>query len=339
MTAEAPSAASRPSRMLSLADRLKQASTRPSVVTVPTTSVERNPEQPRKHFDDDSLAELAESIRAHGLIQHLIVRTRGPGRYQLVAGERRWRAAQIAGLKEVPVVVRELSDAAALAIALIENIDREGMLPTDEVTAVAKLAAETSVQDAAKALGKTPAWVSKRKRIAEAPPFVVEFVASGRSNDIEALYELAKLADEDEAGARSLIENYVRGAHLREQVKSTARANKEPQPSDGAGPVGASDFSGAEPGDLDADDGHDGALSHAKASPGGADGGRARGTDSDRDESRASPAKKPADRTLTITGAVQRRGAIVLLTLSGDEVPCVFKRPAREQLLKLLEKS
>jgi ParB/RepB/Spo0J family partition protein len=320
------------SRLTSLADRLKQAATKPAVVSVPTSSIERNPEQPRKHFDQASILELADSIRTHGIVQHLIVRPLGPGRYQLVAGERRWRAAKLADLAEIPVVVRELSDAAALAIALVENLDREDMVPSDEVTAVARLAAETSVQEAGKTLGKPAAWVSKRKRIAEAQPFVVEFVRTGQTGDIEALYELAKLADEDEAAARSLIENYAPGSHLREQIKSTARAHKD-LPGDLEPGRGAEN----EPDDVDESADEEG-FSHAKPGAAGArDPGRQppRG---EREPTGSAPNKKPADRTLVVTGAVMRKGAIVLLTKNGDEIPCAFKGEGRDQLLRLLKK-
>src|SRR3954468_16552668 len=88
-------AAIQPTRLTSLADRLKQASTKPVAITVPIASVQRNPDQPRKHFDEGKIAELAESIRTHGVVQHLVAQALGRGRYQLVAGERRWRAAQL----------------------------------------------------------------------------------------------------------------------------------------------------------------------------------------------------------------------------------------------------
>ena len=97
-----------------------------SAVKLKIMDIEPNRDQPRKIFDEDALAELADSIAKHGVIQPLLVRPMPDGSYQLVAGERRWRASRMAGLTEVPVVIKELSDDEAMALALIENLQREG---------------------------------------------------------------------------------------------------------------------------------------------------------------------------------------------------------------------
>jgi ParB-like chromosome segregation protein Spo0J len=136
-------------------------------------------------------------------------------------------------LSEVPVVVRELSDEEAFEESLAENLDREDMAPVDELRAVARLAADHGVQEAARRLGKPHGWVSKRKRIVEAPGFVLDFLERGGSSDVEALYELAKLADSDAGAAEAIIAGHEPGSHLREQVKAAARASRADSDADG----------------------------------------------------------------------------------------------------------
>ena len=101
-------------------------------LTLPITDVESNSSQPRKYFDDAALAELADSIRQHGIIQPLTVRKLASGYYQIIAGERRWRAARLAGLKEIPVTVIEADDRKAAELAMIENLQREDLNPMEE---------------------------------------------------------------------------------------------------------------------------------------------------------------------------------------------------------------
>ena len=101
-------------------------------LTLPITDVESNSSQPRKYFDDAALAELADSIRQHGIIQPLTVRKLSSGYYQIIAGERRWRAARLAGLREVPVTVIEADDRKAAELAMIENLQREDLNPIEE---------------------------------------------------------------------------------------------------------------------------------------------------------------------------------------------------------------
>src|SRR5690606_10644055 len=108
---------------------------------IPVVDIEPNPYQPRRHFDPESLAELAASIKEHGVLQPLLVRRKGSG-YQLIAGERRWRAAQQAGLRTVPVVVKELDDRTIMEIALVENLQREDLNPIEEAEAYQRLITE-----------------------------------------------------------------------------------------------------------------------------------------------------------------------------------------------------
>jgi ParB family chromosome partitioning protein len=130
--------------------------------------------QPRTGMDQERLAELAESIKAQGVIQPIVVREVARGRYEIIAGERRWRAAQLAGLAEIPAVVREVADQAAIAMALIENIQREDLNPLEEAAALKRLIEEFSLthQDAAVAVGRSRAAVSNLLRLLELPEAV-----------------------------------------------------------------------------------------------------------------------------------------------------------------------
>lgn len=136
---------------------------------LPVEQIQRGRYQPRQDLREDTLQELAESIRAQGLVQPVIVRPLGGGRYELIAGERRWRAAQLAGLHEVPAVIREVSDQAAIAMALIENIQREDLNPLEEAAALQRLIAEFDLthQQAAEAVGRSRTAVTNLLRLLE----------------------------------------------------------------------------------------------------------------------------------------------------------------------------
>jgi ParB family chromosome partitioning protein len=151
-----------------------------SLAELPIDLLERGRYQPRVDMREESLAELAESIRAQGIVQPIVVRPlpdpggTGERRYEIVAGERRWRAAQLAGLDAVPAVVRDLSDHAALAIALIENIQRENLNPIEEAVSLQRLVDEFDMTHAAvaEAVGRSRAAVSNLLRLLELPPAV-----------------------------------------------------------------------------------------------------------------------------------------------------------------------
>ena len=136
---------------------------------LPVNCIQRGRYQPRQDLREDTLQELAESIRAQGVVQPVVVRPLGEGRYELIAGERRWRAAQLAELREVPAVIREVSDQAAIAMALIENIQREDLNPLEEAAALQRLIAEFNLthQQAAEAVGRSRAAVSNLLRLLE----------------------------------------------------------------------------------------------------------------------------------------------------------------------------
>ena len=141
---------------------------RSSLKSLPRDLMQRGQYQPRREFDKEALEELANSIRAQGVIQPIVVRPYGePGRYEIVAGERRWRAAQLAGLQEIPVVIKEVSDQATMAMALIENIQRENLNPIEEATALQRLIQEFELtqQQAADAVGRSRTAVTNLLRL------------------------------------------------------------------------------------------------------------------------------------------------------------------------------
>lgn len=145
------------------------------------SSISALPGQPRTHFDEAALGELADSIRARGVIQPIIVRPLPGGRYQLVAGERRWRAAQRAQLHRIPALVRELDDREVMALALIENLQREDLNPIEEARAYRRLADEERMTQAeiATMVDKSRSHVANMQRLLELPDDILGMVAAG----------------------------------------------------------------------------------------------------------------------------------------------------------------
>jgi ParB/RepB/Spo0J family partition protein len=158
--------------------------------------IEPNPEQPRLAFDEASLNELAASIREHGVLQPILVRPLDALRYQLIAGERRWRASTIAGLTTIPALIEEIDDDTALEIAIIENLQREDLSPLDEAAMYDRMVREHgySIRKLADKLGKDKGYLENRLRLADAPPEVRELV-SLRKDTLSHAYELMKVAD------------------------------------------------------------------------------------------------------------------------------------------------
>ena len=151
------------------------------LASLPVSSIEPLPGQPRRRFDEEALVELAESIAARGVIQPVIVRPLAGGRYQLVAGERRWRAAQKARLHEIPALVRELDEREVMALALIENIQREDLNPVEEAQAYQRLADDEGMTQAeiAKLVDKSRSHVANLQRLLGLPDEVLDMVAEG----------------------------------------------------------------------------------------------------------------------------------------------------------------
>jgi len=166
------------------------------VRNVPLDRIEANPENPRLVFEESALEELAASIREHGVLQPVLVRPRGPNQFQLVAGERRWRAAKIAGLAAIPALVEDLDDDVALEIAVIENLQREDLSPLEEASIYDRMIKDHgySVRKLAQKLGKDKGYLENRLRLADAPQEVRDLV-SLRKDTLSHAYELMKVDD------------------------------------------------------------------------------------------------------------------------------------------------
>jgi ParB family chromosome partitioning protein len=184
--------------------------------------IEPNPEQPRLAMDEATLNELASSIREHGVLQPILVRPLDATRYQLIAGERRWRASRIAGLETIPALVEEIDDDTALEISIIENLQREDLSPLDEAAMYDRMVREHgySIRKLADKLGKDKGYLENRLRLADAPAEVRELV-SLRKDTLSHAYELMKV--EDPKKRRRLAEQVARGeltlAKLRDKIE------------------------------------------------------------------------------------------------------------------------
>ena len=154
---------------------------RNDITKLKITQIEPRSDQPRKDFDPESLAQLADSIAAHGVLQPLLVRESGDGFYEIIAGERRWRASKLAGLTEVPVIVIEADELKAAQVALIENIQREDLNPIEEAMAYAELIRSYGMrqEDAARQLGKSRSAVANAMRLLDLPDEVLDMIKSG----------------------------------------------------------------------------------------------------------------------------------------------------------------
>ena len=150
-------------------------------VTLRLLDVVPNPDQPRRQFDDEALSELARSVEAYGILQPLLVRPMADGSYQIVAGERRWRAARLAGLTEVPVVIRDLTDRETAQLALIENLQREDLSPMEEAVGYQKLIEqyELTHEQVADVMHKSRAAVTNALRLLKLPAEVAQMVSDG----------------------------------------------------------------------------------------------------------------------------------------------------------------
>ena len=174
--------------------------------------------QPRTRMDQASLEELARSLKAQGVMQPILARPLGKGRYEIIAGERRWRAAKLAGLREVPVVIREVPDSAALAMALIENIQRENLNPLEEATGIHRLINEFKMthQEAAEAVGRSRAATSNLLRLLNLPQSVQALLYDGKIDMGHARALLALEGRRQEDLAKRVAE---RGLSVRETEK------------------------------------------------------------------------------------------------------------------------
>ena len=204
-------------------------------LSLPISQVESCSSQPRKSFDEASLAELADSIREHGIIQPLTVRKLASGYYQIIAGERRWRAARIAGLQEVPVIVIEADDRKAAALAMIENLQREDLNPMEEAAGFQSLI-ETyhmTQEEAAKQVGKSRSAVTNSLRLLSLTPAVRQLVEEGKlsAGHARALLPLSPAMQENAANAVVAGGLSVRQTEaLVKKLSAENKPEKEPDP-------------------------------------------------------------------------------------------------------------
>ena len=202
------------------------------VQTLRVSDIEQNRSQPRKRFDEDAITELAESIQQHGMIQPIVVRPVGENRYQIVAGERRWRAAKRIGLSEVPVIIRELTELEASQIALVENLQRENLNPIEEARGYQTLIQQFEItqEEVARIVGRSRPAVANALRLLNLPVAVQDMVEKGRLTvghakalaairDPELLVSLAARAAEDRITVREI-----------EQLAQKQDKKPEPEP-------------------------------------------------------------------------------------------------------------
>jgi len=196
------------------------------VTRLPVDLIRRGRYQPRRDFDPDSLRELADSIAAQGVIQPIVVRPIGEGHYEIIAGERRWRAAQQAGLTEIPVVVREVDEQSAVAIGLIENIQRADLNPLEESAALNRLLQEFGLthQQVAEAVGKSRATVTNLLRLLELNDDVKGFVESRNLEMGHARCLLGLKGPRQSEAARAVV---ARGLSVRETERLVRRLQAE----------------------------------------------------------------------------------------------------------------
>ena len=200
---------------------------------LPLQKVEPNPLQPRKNFDPDELQALADSIAMHGVIQPLTVRQLPSGFYQIIAGERRWRAARMAGLSEIPVVVIEADDKKAMELALIENLQRADLNPIEEAQGYQQLMTDYGMTQelAAERVGKSRPAVANALRLLSLCPAVLELVEQGRLSAGHARALLAiKFAPEQYAVAMKVINLQLSVRQTENMCKNLTRKPKQEQP-------------------------------------------------------------------------------------------------------------
>jgi ParB family transcriptional regulator, chromosome partitioning protein len=193
-----------------LATLLDGATAQTELLHLPPGAIRANPRQPRRRRDGGALVSLAESVRAQGVVQPVVVRPLGNGTYELIAGERRWRAARAAGLASVPAVVRETDDRDSLVLALVENVAREDLTPVEEARAYAVLQDEfeLSLDEVAERVGRARSSVSNRLRLLELPEDVLALLEQGALTEGHARAVLAVPGDEER---RLLARRIVQG--------------------------------------------------------------------------------------------------------------------------------
>lgn len=203
-----------------------------SSVTLPISEIEPNRSQPRKEFDEKALAELADSISQHGLLQPLLVRPLTLGGYQIVAGERRYRACRMAGINEVPVIIRELSDTETMEIALIENLQREDLTPLEEALGYKALIDEHdfSQDEVAQSVGKSRPAITNALRLLKLPESITEYLKDGKISAGHAR-ALLSLSNEEQmiTVAEEIVSKDLSVRQVEKLCKSLINAKEKPE--------------------------------------------------------------------------------------------------------------
>jgi ParB family chromosome partitioning protein len=214
--------------ILSVSAPQGEAEAGPELREVATELVRPNPSQPRRSFDEASLEALADSVREQGVLQPVLLRPRAGGTYELVAGERRWRAARLAGLDRVPALVQERDDATTLEVALVENMAREDLNPVEEARAVAALVEELGLtrEEVGRRVGRSRVAISNLLRLLDLPDEALALLESGRLSEGHGR---ALLLAEDQADRRRLARSASEGGWSVRVTEQRAReANAAP---------------------------------------------------------------------------------------------------------------
>ena len=201
------------------------------IETLPLREIEPDPGQPRKTFDDETLAELSASIAEHGLLQPIAVRPKPSGGYLIVAGERRWRASRMAGLTEVPVIVKDVTDEQAMELALVENLQREDLDPVEEAAGIRELMTRCDLtqEQAARKLGKSRSALANSLRLLSLPQTVLELLKSGFITIGHAKVVLSLPTPElQEEAAQMIADNQLNVRQAEALCKKLAKPAKEP---------------------------------------------------------------------------------------------------------------
>ena len=201
------------------------------IETLPLREIEPDPGQPRKTFDDETLAELSASIAEHGLLQPIAVRPKPSGGYLIVAGERRWRASRMAGLTEVPVIVKDVTDEQAMELALVENLQREDLDPVEEAAGIRELITRCDLtqEQAARKLGKSRSALANSLRLLSLPETVLELLKSGFITIGHAKVVLGLPTPElQEEAAQMIADNQLNVRQAEALCKKLAKPAKEP---------------------------------------------------------------------------------------------------------------
>lgn len=192
--------------------------------------VVRNPKNPRKHFAEEDLQDLASSIRQHGIVQPVVVRPLADGKFEIIAGERRWRAAQLAGLNEIPILIREVDDRTALELAIVENVQRADLNPLEEALGYEQLIAEHGYtqNDLGEIIGKSRSHVANSLRLLKLPELVRDMITTG---SLSAGHARALIPTSDPVGlARSIVAKGLSVRDAERIAQNNIRGQSQPAP-------------------------------------------------------------------------------------------------------------